>query len=72
VDVHARHYDRTAIAAALKAWRLLLLTKGGEHSAGASRRESSAYTHRRIPGHHQMIEHFDIHERKRLLERLRQ
>jgi len=26
--VHARYYDRTAIAAALKAWRLVLRTKG--------------------------------------------
>jgi hypothetical protein len=43
VHVHARYYDRTAIAAPLEAWRLLLLKKGGERRAAASRRRSSAY-----------------------------
>jgi len=58
VDVHARYYDRTLIAAALEAWRLLFAEGGGEHSAAASRREFAcvqtvcgiALKKRRVPG----------------------
>jgi len=47
--VRARHYDQTAIAAPFKAWRLLLLTKGGEHTQRRAGADGRRTTRERTP-----------------------